>query len=58
MAKFELYKDRKKLWRWRLRHNNGRVIADGGQGYRTKAAAKNGVASVQKNAPGADLVEA
>ena len=49
MAKFEIYKDRKGEFRWRLRANNNQVIASG-EGYTTKAACKNGIASVKKNA--------
>lgn len=57
MAKFELYQDAKSEYRWRLKSTNGQTIANGGEGYTTKRAAKEGIASVQKNAPGADVVE-
>jgi amphi-Trp domain-containing protein len=52
-ATFELYRDNADEWRWRLRHDNGNVIADGGEGYASKQNAKKGIASVRKNAPGA-----
>jgi len=52
-ATFELYEDSAEQWRWRLRHRNGNVIADGGEGYAKKQNATNGIESVQKNAPGA-----
>jgi amphi-Trp domain-containing protein len=55
-ATFELYEDNAGEWRWRLRHDNGNIIADGGEGYSKKATAENGIESVKKNAPGA-LVE-
>jgi len=51
-ARFELYRDRAGDWRWRLRHDNGNVIADGGQGYSSKRNAERGVRSVKANAPG------
>ena len=35
---FELYRDRKKEVRWRLRARNGKVIADSAEGYKTKRA--------------------
>lgn len=57
MAKFELYKDPKGEYRWRLKTTNGQTIANGGEGYSSKASAKAGIASVQKNAPGAEVVE-
>lgn len=37
-AKFELYRDKAKKWRWRLVASNGRIVADSGQGYRSKGA--------------------
>ncbi len=48
--KFEIYKGKKEDFRWRLKAANGAVLATGGQGYRAKADAKNGIASVQKAA--------
>jgi amphi-Trp domain-containing protein len=55
-ATFELYEDAEGKWRWRLVHDNGDIIADGGQGYSSKQKAKQGLGSVQKNVRGA-LVE-
>lgn len=40
MLRFFLYQDAAKEWRWRLMAHNGRVIADGGEGYSTKGNAK------------------
>jgi uncharacterized protein YegP (UPF0339 family) len=48
--KFEIYKGKKEEFRWRLKAANGAVLATGGQGYKAKADAKNGIASVQKAA--------
>jgi len=56
-AQFELYEDRGGQWRWRLRHRNGNVIADSGEGYTRKHNAKKGMASVRRNALGATLLE-
>ena len=56
-ATFELYEDRAGEWRWRLRHDNGNVIADSGEGYTTKANAKTGLRSVKRNAPAAPIEE-
>lgn len=49
-AKFELFHDAAKKFRWRLKAANGEIIAQS-QAYETKASAQNGIASVQKNAP-------
>ena len=54
-ATFELYKDRAGEYRWRLRHQNGNIIADSGEGYTTKANAENGIESVKENAPDAPI---
>jgi uncharacterized protein YegP (UPF0339 family) len=42
----EFYKDVKKKWRWRVRANNGKIIADSGQGYATRYACVSGFLSV------------
>ncbi len=56
-GKFELFKDKAGEFRWRLRHQNGNIVADSGEGYTTKTAALNGIESVRKNAPTADIKE-
>ena len=56
-ARFEVYQDDEDAWRWRLIHQNGNIIADSGQGYSTRAAARKGVRSVKNNAPGAPVKE-
>jgi len=57
-ATFEIFRDTADEHRWRLRHDNGNVIADGGQGYASKQKAKQGLNSVKSNAPGAAVEEA
>lgn len=54
--KFEIYQDNAGEYRFRLKAGNGQVIAVG-EGYTTLANCKNGVESVKKNAPDADVVE-
>jgi uncharacterized protein YegP (UPF0339 family) len=54
MAKFEIYKDRKGEFRWKLLADNNQVIAVG-EGYASKAGCKNGIESVKKNAPKAKI---
>ena len=56
-ATFELFEDREGEWRWRLRHDNGNVIADSGEGYTRKEKAIQGLRSVRRNAPDADVIE-
>lgn len=54
--KFELYTDKAGEFRFRLKATNGQIIAVS-EGYTTKAAAENGIESVKKNAPEADIVK-
>nr|WP_255665798.1 HVO_2922 family protein [Haladaptatus sp. DYF46] len=56
-ATFEVYEDHGGEWRWRLVHRNGNIIADGGEGYSSKRAAKKGIKSVKRNALGAPVEE-
>jgi len=50
-ATFKLYKDRTGEYRWRLVHENGNIIADSSEGYKSKSGAMNGIKSVKDNAP-------
>lgn len=56
-AKFEVYKDGKGEYRWRLKHSNGQTIATGGEGYSSEASCRHGIASVKRGAAEADIVE-
>ncbi len=55
--KFEIYADKAKKFRFRLKATNGQIIAVG-EAYETLKACKAGVASVAKNAVDAKIVEA
>ena len=48
-GKFELYKDKAGEFRFRLKAGNGEIIL-ASEGYKRKASALNGIASVRKNA--------
>jgi len=53
-AKFELYKDKKGEFRFRLVAPNGQTVASS-EGYKSKSSAMNGIESVKKNAPTAAI---
>jgi uncharacterized protein YegP (UPF0339 family) len=55
-GKFELYQDKAGKYRFRLKASNGQVVAVG-EAYESKKAAQDGIASVQKSAAGAAVVE-
>ena len=56
-AKFELYKDEKGEFRWKLVVSNGQTIATGGEGYKSKERAISFIKSVKRNAPAAEIEE-
>jgi uncharacterized protein len=56
-AKFELYTAKNGKVRFRMKAGNGEIIAVASEDYETKAAAKKGIASIQRNAAGAVVVD-
>ena len=54
--KFEVYTDKAGEYRFRLKATNGQIIAVS-EGYKAMAGCMNGIESVKKNAPDADVVE-
>jgi uncharacterized protein YegP (UPF0339 family) len=55
-AKFEIFLDRKKQYRFHLNASNGEVIA-ASQAYENKAACIKGIKAIQKNAPAAAIID-
>lgn len=55
--KFEVYQDKAGEYRFRLKATNGEIIATG-EGYKAKSGCMNGIESIRKNAPDAEIVEA
>ena len=53
--KFELYKDKGGEFRFRLKAANGEIIGKS-EGYKAKASARKGIASIVKNAPDAFVI--
>ena len=54
--KFEVYADKAGEFRFRLKATNGQVIAVS-EGYKAVASCLNGIESVKKNAPEAEIVK-
>lgn len=55
MAKFKVYRDVKGEYRWNLEADNGKKIADSGEGYINKSDCLNGINLVKKHAPTAGI---
>lgn len=53
--KYEVYLDKAGEFRFRLKASNGQTITTG-EGYTTKAACLNGIESIGKNAPEAEII--
>ena len=54
--KFEVYTDKAGEYRFRLKARNGEIIATG-EGYKLKGGCLNGIDSIRRNAPEADVVK-
>ena len=54
--KFEVYVDKAGEFRFRLKARNGEIIAVS-EGYKAKASCLNGIDSVRRNAPDAEIVK-
>ena len=47
---FEVFKDAKGEFRWRLKATNSKTIADSGEGYKTKADCLKGIEIIKEGA--------
>ncbi len=55
MAQFTIYTDARGEYRWRLKANNGRIVADSAEGYSSKQGAQNDANWVKVNGPSAPV---
>jgi hypothetical protein len=58
MTKFQVFKDAKGEFRWRLRAGNNEIIATSGEGYKAKADCLHGIELVKRDGPSAPVDEA
>ena len=54
---FEIYKDARAEFRWRLKAANGKEIATSGEGYKKKEDCKHGIEIIQTGAATAKVEE-
>ncbi len=47
-ATLDVYRDRRREWRWRLKASNGRILADSGEGYRRRGSAVHGARRIRE----------
>ncbi|MEK6225571.1 MAG: DUF1508 domain-containing protein [Chloroflexota bacterium] len=55
MAQFELDKNARGEYIWRLRANNGRIVADSAESYHNRADCESGINIVKREAPMAPI---
>jgi len=48
--KYEMYRDTRGEWRWRLKAANGQIIATSGEGYSSKTSCEHGINLVKGSA--------
>ena len=56
MSQFEVYKDEMRLFRWRLRAKDNRIIAESSEGYCNRSDCENAVNLVRNEAPRANII--
>jgi len=56
-AAFEVYEDNAGEYRWRLRHRNGNILGDSGEGYASASGAREAVESIRSKADSAGIDE-
>ncbi len=54
---FEIYKDAKDEFRWRLKAGNGKIMATASEGYKTKASCTKAVETIKAGAATAKVEE-
>jgi uncharacterized protein YegP (UPF0339 family) len=57
MWKFEIYADAARQFRWRLLAQNGRIVADSGEGYATRSNARRAAENVRRKIGNAEIVD-
>jgi hypothetical protein len=55
MTRFQIFKDTRGEFRWRLRAGNNEIIATSGEGYKAKADCLNGIRLIQEGAAKATI---
>lgn len=58
MAKFHIYEDTQKQYRWRLVARNGRIMADSSEGYVDEPNAREAAERFKQLVPDAIIVDA
>ncbi|WP_158589418.1 YegP family protein [Halococcus sp. IIIV-5B] len=56
-ATFEYYEGSDRDYYWRLRESNGKIVADGSEGYSSESNVKRAIENVKQEVPNASVVE-
>lgn len=52
-----VYKDEAGEWRWQLRAKNGRIVADGAEGYKRHSSVRRAITQLLDRMPGMQAIE-
>ena len=55
IARFQVFKDEKGEYRWNLRADNNKIIADSGEGYHNKEDCLHGIHLVRELSPEVEI---
>ena len=55
MAKFEIYKDAQGDFRWRFQANNGKILAESGEGYNNRPNCEHSIILIKQEAANAQV---
>jgi uncharacterized protein YegP (UPF0339 family) len=55
MTRFQIFKDARGEFRWRLRAGNNEIIATSGEGYKAKVDCEHGIELVKRDGPSAPV---
>ena len=57
LARFEVYKDRQKQYRWRFRGPDGQAVAESSSSHNSKADCLGEIEIVRSESPGAEILD-
>jgi uncharacterized protein YegP (UPF0339 family) len=55
MTEFEIYKDERHGFRWRLKANNGKILAESAEGYNNRANCEHAIILVKQQVANARI---
>ncbi len=54
---FHIYKDKAGEFRWHAKSDNGKIIADSGEGYKNRVDCKHAISIIKNEAKDAEIID-